>query len=171
MPNNQREKYCGKLFCLFGDKLYICGMKMTDNYKGHRWTTDEIKTLMQYWAAGISMPEIANKLNCTQYALLKQIQRLRKQGIPLERRRNGNIAAKSHANWTQGDVEFLIRRRKENATAEDIGRELGRTPNAVQAMIQKLRSEEVNVPMLGCGVRRLYNVEELKILSIQTSQF
>lgn len=143
-------------------------MKKTTHYKGHRWTTDELRALMQMWADGESLDAIATSLNSTRHALLSQIQRMRKAGIPLERRDKGNFAASSHKPWSQGDAEYLLRSRLERKTNEEIGLELGRTLTAVDGMIARLRREQVPVAMRGSGVRRLWNAESLKALSIRS---
>jgi biotin operon repressor len=143
-------------------------MKKTTHYKGHRWTTDELRQLMLAWAAGDGLYAIADSLNVTLSAVLKMIQKLRKNGIPMQRRHGGHVAGRSYRSWTQGEVEYLIRRREEKATCEEIGVELGRTPNAVHGMIQKLRQEQVPVAMRGNGVRRLWNADELKAVAVQS---
>ena len=143
-------------------------MKKTTHYKGHRWTTDELKQLMTMWAANKPLEEISSELKVTQVALLKQIQRMRKNGIPLSHRRNGHVAGRKNNNWTQGEVEYLLRRRNEKATSEEIGAELGRSPNSIDAMIQKLRKEDVNVAMRGNGVRRLWDAEALKAVNLHS---
>lgn len=145
-------------------------MKTTIHYKGHRWTTAELKALMQLWAAEESVPDIALKLNASTAAILKMVGRLRKNGIPLKRRIRGHIAGRANQSWTQGEVEYLLRRRIEKATCEEIGEELGRTWSAINAMIQKLRSENVPVAMRGNGVRRLWNVHDLKAVAVQAPE-
>lgn len=137
-------------------------MKTTKHYTGHRWTTEEMAKLMQMWAAGESLESIQEALNITQASVLKTVQRLRNNGIPLHRRTKGHKAGRRNQPWTQGDMEYLLRRRIENATCEEIAIELGRTWTAVNCMIQKLRSEDVPVAMRGNGVRRLWNAESLK---------
>lgn len=142
-------------------------MKTTKHYKGHRWTNGELKKLMQMWAADASMKEIADALNVTHVSILKQIQRLRTNGIPMKRRDRGHPEGMVNRLWTQGDVEYLLRRRNEKATSEEIGIELSRTPNAVDAMIGKLRKEEVDIKMRGQGVRKLWDAESLKAVSLK----
>lgn len=139
-------------------------MKKTTHYKGHRWTEKETVELMQMWAADSSMSDIQSKLKSTRYAILKQVQRLRKSGIPLKRRDVGHKYGLVNKLWTQGETEYLIRRREDKATAEEIGIELGRSVNSVQAMINKLRAENVDIKMRGNGVRRMWDVEALKIV-------
>lgn len=95
------------------------------------------------------------------------VNKLRKNGIPLERRQRGHVAGRANTLWTQGEVEYLIRRRAEGATMDEIGIQLGRTPNAINGMISKLRSEDVPVAMLGQGVRRLWNADALKAVFLQ----
>lgn len=143
-------------------------MKTTKHYHGHRWTTDELKQLMQRWADREPLADIAEALGVTQTAVLKMVQRLRTNGVPLERRTKGHIAGRSNKPWTQGEVEYLIRRRDEKATSEEIAIELGRTTNAVNSMIGQLRSQQVDVAMRGCGVRRLWNADALKVVTLQS---
>lgn len=145
-------------------------MTKTPHYKGHRWTTKELRTLMELWAAGAELEVIADTLNATTAAVAEMVQRMRKNGIPLERRRRGHIAGRSNKLWTQGEVEFLVRRRMEKATSEEIAMEIGRTWNAVSAMITKLRNESVPIAMRGQGVRRLWNAEALKAVTVQAPE-
>lgn len=142
-------------------------MKTTNHYKGHRWTESEIKTLMKVWSEGELLDCIASDLKVSRVAVLKQIQRLRANGIPLTRRKNGHALGAKNRAWTQGEIEYLLRRRNEKATSEEIAIELDRAPNAIDAMIQKLRKEGVSIAMRGQGVKRLYDVEKLKAVSIQ----
>lgn len=142
-------------------------MKKTAHYKGHRWTTEELKTLMALWAEKQDIKSIAEALNVTTASVLKMVVKLRKNGVPLERRKRGHVAGRSNKLWTQGEVEYLIRRRSELATCDSIATELGRTWSAVNAMIGELRKQQVPVAMLGHGVRRLWNAEELKAVAIQ----
>lgn len=144
-------------------------MKKTTLYKGHRWTTDEIRVLMKLWSDGAPLQGIAEQLNVSTASVNKTVLRLRKEGIPLERRKRGN-QGRSNKLWTQGEVEYLLRRRIEKATCDQIAMELGRSWNAVNAMIAKLRNEEVPVGMLGSGVRRLYDVDALKAVAIQSPE-
>lgn len=150
--------------------IYLCHqrtiikMKKTTHYHGHRWTANEIKVLMTLWTADESLAIIAKTLNSSEYAILSQVHRLRKMGIPLKKRKAGNKEGRSSLPWTRGEVEYLIRRRNEKATNEEIGSELGRSWGAVQNMIAILRREGVDVPMRGMGVRRLWNPEDMKAL-------
>lgn len=142
-------------------------MKKTPHYKGHRWTTEELRTLMQMWAQEASMDEIATVLNVTKMAVYKQTLRMRKEGIPLARRKKGHIQGRKCAAWSQGEAEYLIRRRAEHATAEVIAGELDRSVMGVNGMIAKLRKQGVPVAMLGCGVRRLWDAEQLKAMCVK----
>lgn len=143
-------------------------MKTTKHYKGHRWTTDELRKLMELWAAKTELPAIAEQLKSSTASVLKMVQKLRKNGIPLERRRKGHVAGRTNKLWTQGEVEYLLRRRVEKATVEEIAIELGRSIQGVHGMIQKLRGEGVPVAMFGQGVRRLWNADALKGVAIQS---
>jgi biotin operon repressor len=135
---------------------------MKRQHNGHRWTDEEIKTLMAEWAENTDISIIAATLNVTCNALLKMITRLRANGIPLKRRQAGHIAGRRNQPWTQEEVEYLVRRREEQATVEVIANELCRSLNGVNGMIQKMRQEGVAVKMLGCGVRRLWSSEKLR---------
>lgn len=128
---------------------------------GHRWTDDEIKSLMASWSENRHVNLIASDLNVSRAAVLKMVVRLRRNGIPLARRAKGHIAGRANKPWTQEEVEYLIRRREESETTEQIAVSLDRSWNAVQAMIQTLRREKVKIKMLGCGVRRLWSVDRL----------
>lgn len=128
---------------------------------GHRWTQEELARLMRMWDEDKPLVEIAAELKVTAFAVNKIVLRLRKEGVPLRRRTNGHKYGRSNKLWSQAEIEYLFRRRKEKATAEEIGHELGRSVYAVNAMITKLRQEQVNVPMLGQGVRRLWSAELL----------
>lgn len=144
-------------------------MKTTKHFHGHRWTNEELKNLMIMWAADDSLEKIASQLKVTTTAILKQVQRMRKQGIPLAIRRNGHVSGVKNKNWTQGEVEYVLRRRNEKATSEEIGVELGRSTNAVNGLIGRLRKENVDVKMRGNGVRKLWDVNSLKALSLNSA--
>ena len=147
-------------------------MKKTTHYKGHRWTNEELILLMQLWDGDEQLGTIVEKLNSTEYAILTQVGRMRKNGIKIRKRRAGNSAGKHGQPWTQGAVEYLIRRREEKATNDEIATELGRSWNAIQGMVYKLRHEEkINVPMRGNGVCRLWDAESLRVVQNQISDF
>ena len=129
---------------------------------GHRWTNEELKKLMDMWQAGLSIKDISAALSVSGFAAHKMIVKLRQQGIPLLRRNKGHIAGRKNKPWTQAEVEYLMRRRKDKATAEDIAIELDRSFLGVQGMIQKLRSEAVPVARFGQGKRRLWNADTLR---------
>ncbi|MCK5602481.1 hypothetical protein KAR91_11440 [Candidatus Pacearchaeota archaeon] len=71
-------------------------MKKTRHYKGHRWTTEELKTLMHMWANQETVEDIAKELNSTRYAISKMVVKLRLEGIPLERRGAGHVHGRSN---------------------------------------------------------------------------
>ena len=139
-------------------------MKTTLHYKGHRWTNEEIVSLMASWSKGVSPQDIAKRLRVTPYAVAKMVVRLRLNGIPLERRRKGHVLGRYNTPWTQADVEYLLSRRKQRATMDEIATDLGRTHNAIQGMIQRLQQEGVSVPMYGMGVRRLWDPNTLRAI-------
>ena len=138
-------------------------MKKTPHYKGHRWSQEEVVALMAMWADGKAPSEIADHLNVTPFAVAKMVVRMRANGIPLQRRTRGHVAGRSNKPWTHSEVEFLIRRRRDRATMDSIALDLGRTHYSVSAMIQKLQSEGVDVPMYGMGVRRLWDATSLRL--------
>lgn len=137
-------------------------MKTTKHRNGHRWSTDELKTLMSMWAEEKPLGEIAEVLGTTTHAVLKIVQRMRADGIPLARRTKGHKHGRSNKPWTQEEVEYLFRRRLAGATDEEIAVDLGRSWSAVQNMVGVLRKGGAPVAMKGQGVRRLWSVEALK---------
>src|SRR3990167_11284606 len=101
---------------------------------GHRWSQEELIALMGDWAAGLSPQEIGIKLNVTPFAVPKMVVKLRKNGIPLTRRKRGHKTGRSNQLWTQAEVEYLIRRREDRATLDEIAADLERTHSAVNVM-------------------------------------
>jgi transposase len=130
---------------------------------GHRWTEEEMRTLIGKWLAGESIADIAQHFNTSVSAISKMTVRIRREGVPLPRRLQGHKPGRHNAPWTQEEVEFLVRRRNEGITAEVIGTELKRSMYSINGMMQVLRKEGVTVPMLGQGMRRLWSAEKLKI--------
>ena len=126
------------------------------NY-GNRWDSDGIRNLMRLWSEGISVQSIAKQLKTSSYAISKMVVRLRQNGVPLARRKKGHVSGRSNQLWSQSEVEYLVRRRKDGVTAEQIGIDLGRTTNAVNAMISNLRMKNVPVGLLGNGCRKLWD--------------
>ncbi len=134
-------------------------MKLQNN--GHKWTEKEIILLMSMWNDNKNIIEIANQFDVTPRGINKQITRMRKDGIKIPRRNAGHQADCFNKPWTQSEVEYVLRRRKELVNTETIGQELGRSFLAVQGLIQKLRKEGVKVQMLGNGARKLWNVDSI----------
>jgi len=124
---------------------------------GHRWTNEEIKGLMKMWAADMPVQEIATLLKSTKFAIQKMVTRLRQEGVPLKRRTRGRIAGRKGNPWSQSQIEYLLKRREQRATAEEIADDLGRTVISINAMLQTLRKEGINVPVFGSGCRRKWN--------------
>jgi len=141
-------------------------MKETKHFTGHRWNDKEIKLLMELWQKDKTTSQIAKALNCSEYAILKQARRLRDLGIPLKKRKAGNKPDNASEKWTKGEIEYLIRRRNEKATNEEIGNELQRSWDAIQAMIYKLRNAGVSIAMRGNGVSRKYDIEAAKAMAL-----
>lgn len=130
---------------------------------GHRWTNDELKVLANAWQSSVPAEIIGKHLLVSAYAVRKMAFKLRQNGIPLTYHRKGHVAGRRNMLWSQSEVEYLIKRRKDKATAEEIATELNRTFMGVQGMIAKLKSEKVHVGMLGCGKRRLWNADVLRM--------
>ena len=133
---------------------------------GHRWTMEELSKLMNLWQDGVELRNIAQEMQSTPHAILWIVQRLRSNGVPLTRRTKGHVSGRSNRYWTQGEVEYLVRRRNENATNETIAIELGRSECAIQAMVANLRTNLVTIPLKGRGMRRLWNPDALKAISL-----
>lgn len=134
---------------------------------GHRWTQDEIITLMSMWDAGDHVDHIAKSLKSSTHSIMKMIVRLRQQGIPLKRRTRGRRLGPDNRRaqlWTQAEIEYLVTRRRDRATIEEIAAELGRSWSAINAMIYNLRKRNVDVPRFGIGIRRLYDVSGLRVI-------
>jgi transposase len=130
---------------------------------GHRWTEGELREFIGMYMREVDVKTVADHFGVTVASCSKIAVRLRKEGVPLPRRKQGHIAGRRNQPWTQEEVEYLTRRRREKATAEEIALELGRTFNGVQGMILTLRKEGVDVGMLGNGVRRLWSPERIKM--------
>ncbi len=137
------------------------------NTNGHRWTNDELKSLMALWAEHEALDVMAAKLGVTRYSILKQIQRLRKEGIPLERRKKGHVSGRSNQLWTQEEVQYLMRRRSEGGTYEEVSTELGRSFNAICGMVNKLRKENIPIAGEGRGLHRQWDTEALKAFALK----
>jgi Mn-dependent DtxR family transcriptional regulator len=114
------------------------------------------------WGDNLPVVEIAETLQVTIPAVSKILTRMRNAGVPLLYRPKGHKAGRTNKLWSHAEVEYLLRRRTDRITVVQIAAEMNRTPYAVNAMIQKMRNEGVNVEMLGQGVRRLWNPETLR---------
>lgn len=134
-------------------------MKRHNN--GHRWTEKELRLLISMHIEGKEYPEIAKHFGVTVGGLHKQLCRLREEGINLPRRRNGHKGGRTNKPWTQEEIEWVIRRRQESATAEQIANELKRSFFGVQGIIHTLRKKGIKVKMLGQGMRRLWSVDSV----------
>lgn len=129
---------------------------------GHRWTEAEMREFIGMWISEKPTEEIAAHFGVTARSICNLSQRVRRQGVPLPRRKQGHIAGRRNLPWTQEEAEYLVRRRNERATAEQIAKELNRTHNGIAGMIERLRREGVNVRMLGKGTRRLWSAEAMR---------
>jgi hypothetical protein len=130
---------------------------------GRRWTTEQLMRLTAMWLRGDDVAAIAAEFGTTTFAINKTIGLMRADGIPMPRRKQGHVAGRKNKPWTQSEVEYVVRRRAEHATAEQIATELDRSFYGVQGLICKLRQENVPVPMLGNGKRRLWDSSAINI--------
>lgn len=145
-------------------------MKRQSN--GHRWTDEELKSLIKMWGDKTPMHEMAKVLGVTEGAVDKQVYKMRVAGVPLYYRgrvlgkfRKGDEINRAGKLWSQSECEYLMRRRADGVTSMQIASEMNRTHGAVRGMIQTLRSAGVPVKMLGTGVHRLWNPDILRALA------
>jgi transposase len=129
----------------------------------NHWKESELRELIALCLQGKETREIAEHFKTTSSNISKMITRLRAEGIPIPRRTAGHKANRHNTPWTQEEVEYVVRRRNERATSEQISIELNRTFYGVQGLILKLRKEGVDIQALGSGQRRLWSVERLQI--------
>jgi biotin operon repressor len=129
---------------------------------GHKWTNDELKTLMSLWASEVELIDICIELKMKQETVLKQVQRLRKAGIPLKQRTKGHKLGRSDKPWSQAEIAYLASRWQQGATDEDIAVESKRSLFGVRAMKAKLKLEGVGLVLRGGGRRRLWDAETLR---------
>ena len=139
-------------------------MKTTKHRMGHRWTTgrDSHSDAPMEAEDQPDVAIIAAELGSTEAACYKMVVRLRREGIPLRRQRRGHVPGRTNKLWTQEEIEYLFRGRLAGRHVEEIAHDLGRTVGACQSMIQTLRKAGVPVAMMGQGVRRLWDANELK---------
>lgn len=139
-------------------------MNKASEHKPHtKWTEAEMREFIGMWIAGKEIDEIAQHFNVSRHAINVMATRMRREGVPLPRRKKGHRAERQNKPWTQEEVEYLVRRRNEKVSCEVIGVELGRSFLAVQAMVRKLKSEGVDVGEFGKGARRLWSPEKLNM--------
>lgn len=130
--------------------------------KHHRWTVPQLQQLICDWCAGMNLDAMCEKYGATRFAINKQILRMRQEGVSIPRRNAGHLPEQRDKPWTQSEIEYLVRRRNDRITAEQIGIELGRTFLGIQNMIRVLRKEGVPIQMLGNGTRKQWCAERLK---------
>ncbi len=128
----------------------------------HRWTETELRELIAAWLRQETLTCIAAKFGVTRHAITKQVTRMRNEGVPLPRRTPGNSAGRNYQLWTQEEIEYLVRRRREFVNVENIAVELNRTILAVQGMIQKLRKEGIDLTKYQRGRQRLWSADSLR---------
>ena len=131
--------------------------------KGNRYSTEKLQELIGMWLRNVEMSEICRHYSLTPSGLNKLVLRLRKNGIPLPLRKNGHKPGRYNKNWTQEEVETVIRMRNERTSTADIAQAMDRSFYGVQALILKLRNEEdIPVVSLGRGMRRLWDPQRLR---------
>ena len=140
----------------------VVELKIIKSRHDHRWTDDELKSLMAMWLKGDDLDAIAHVFGVSAFAINKQITRLRQNGVPLPRRSPGHRAARFNMLWTPEEVEYVVRQRNEGDTYETIGNALGRTYSAINGLLKRLHKEGVPVRMTGRGKRRLWNPDRLR---------
>lgn len=113
----------------------------------HKWTSDELRRLMEMWEAGSPTARIAAALRVTRIAVKSAVANLRKQGVTLTHRGPGGRLGATARRWTREEITHLMRRRAEWASAATIGSELDRTPNAIRVQSAYLRGRGVPVPL------------------------
>ena len=129
---------------------------------GKRWTEAEMREFIGMWLAHTEAAEIGRYFGVTVRSVYKLVQRLRNNGVPLPPGKRGHVPERCNRPWTQSEVEYVVRRRNERATASQIAVELDRTHGGVTGLIARLREEGIQVRMLGQGTHRLWNAEELR---------
>lgn len=140
----------------------VVELKIIQSRHNHRWTDDELKSLMAMWLKGDDLETIGKNFGISANAVNRQVGRLRQNGVPLPRRNPGHKAGRSNMLWTPEEVEYVVRRRNEGGTYETIGTELGRTYQAINGLITRLHKEGVPVKMVGKGKRKLWSPERLR---------
>src|SRR3989442_732689 len=112
---------------------------------GHRWTNEELQEYIKLYLSGKDSSEIANHFGVSISAVNKMALRMRKNGVMLPYKKRGHIAGRKNRQWTQEEVEYLVRRRNEGALTEEIASELDRTIYGVQGIICTLKSNGVEI--------------------------
>ena len=130
---------------------------------GHRWTNEELTHFTKLWLSKKTSLEVAKELKVSLSAVNKIAVRLRKNGFMLPYRRKGHQAGMNNKLWTQSEVEYLLRRREEGATSEEISSELDRTFYGVLGMLQSLRKHDINYKRIGSGKRKLWDTEKIQL--------
>lgn len=127
------------------------------------WTQDDLTKLVGLWCSHVPVEEIASTFGVSRVAVNKMVTKLRQGGIPIPRRKAGTRPNRHFQQWTQQEVEYLVRRLAHRDTHERIALDLGRTHQAVQMMAGKLRSEGAPVKKLRGGRARLWDAEAINI--------
>ena len=131
--------------------------------KNSKWTNEMMLSFIGMWIDGRSLEEIAEHFSVSRHAVNKMAGRMRRDGIKLKRRNAGHVTQRSNSLWTQSEIEYLIRRRSEGVSSEQIGEELGRSFLAVQGMIARLSKEGASIKKLGSGQKRLWSIEAVNM--------
>lgn len=129
---------------------------------GHRWTNAQVAKLIKLWNDGVPIPDIAKKLDSSPCAIGTMVRRLRHYGIEMEKRTRGHRKGDLNSRWTQKDIDWLLKRRQEGATINQMAEELGRTVHSVAGMTLKLRKMGAPVGQHNSGITKLWSVEAIK---------
>jgi biotin operon repressor len=110
-----------------------------------KWSEDDLVILIRMWNNNVGAAVIAERLNCTQFALRTRLQILRASGVPLAKRSPATHTGAVKHPWLQGEVKYLLRLRKEGKSVNDISTALNRSAYAVAKMLSRLKKTGINV--------------------------
>lgn len=128
-----------------------------------RWTTEEYQLLIVMWEREDSVESICKRFGLGATGVYKALYRLRKNGVPLKPRKKGPRFGRTSKNWTQEEVQSLIRMREQGLTLAEITIRLDRSFGAVQSMHVRLREEGIAIAKRsGSGRVRLWDADALR---------
>lgn len=97
------------------------------------WTENEIEKLIAMYIDGASYTEMAEELRHSESSLATKLTKLRKEG------RIASIRSKDE--WTQKQVDTLLKMKAQGHTLEEIGEVIGRSYMAVWCKYRKIKAE------------------------------